>query len=451
MKVLCVGITDKHISFIKKTTSFLFILIVIVSFASCTNSKEFIIGDDLVNSRTNLQIVDTFRVDLSTVLLDSLPTSGSGMILVGNYQDSIFGSVKAQSYFEPGFRTFGYISDLAVYDSAAFHFGYAKYSYGDTTQLMTFNVRQLSERITLNISGSLYNIDTVPYAPLILGSKSFYPSPNNSADTTISVPVNNFGKELFDLIVSNDENFTTSDLFLAYIKGFCVTSSPGANHAIIGFRADTSHLKLKIYYHISNSLPNEAENSITIPFGAKNVQFNNVQYDLSKTPLSTLNQKNNAISASKTGNKAFLMGMVGLMPKIQFPTMQSIFLANNFKVVKAQLILAPVNGSFSQFLLPHKLALYNTDKLNGMNSILANLSGSQVTSSLVVDNLYNIDTQYTFDITNYITSELADSYFDYDHGILVGLPGETFLSTLGRMEVENKNPAIMLRLYYLTY
>ena len=452
MIVFCIGKTEKHISFTKKTFSFLFIFLVfvIVSVVSCTAPDKFTIGEDIIESQTDLKIIDTFKVDLSTVLLDSLATSGTGVVLVGDSKDEEFGSVGSKSYFELAYPTFPTLSNTSVFDSAAFILSYSRYNYGDTTALMSVGIHQLTERITLNESGYLYNNSSVAYSSEVLGTKLFYPRPE-SRDTIVSIPVNEFGKTFYRLIKTKDEVISTEDLFFDHFKGFAITSESGNNNAIIGFSADTNHLSLKIYYHIDKDVPDATERVIKIPFGTKSVQFNGIQYDLSKTMLNKLNATDNVVLSSQTGNKAFLQGMIGLIPKVQFPTMQNILLENRWKIVKAELVIAPVNASYSLYKLPTQLYLYNSDKQSDMNSLLTLESGTTVVSSLNVDDLYNENTRYTFDITFFMTSELSDSYFDYDHGILIGLKQSEFLSTFGRMLIEGKNPAVKLRLYYLTY
>ena len=52
----------------------LFVVFGLVFIGSCTKTNEFTIGKDFVESHTRLQVIDTFRVDLSTVLIDSIAT-----------------------------------------------------------------------------------------------------------------------------------------------------------------------------------------------------------------------------------------------------------------------------------------------------------------------------------------------------------------------------------------
>jgi hypothetical protein len=72
-------------------------------------------------------------------------------------------------------------------------------------------------------------------------------------------------------------------------------------------------------------------------------------------------------------------------------------------------------------------------------------------ASFTHDELYKEETRYTFDITSFITNELSNKYFDYEHGLLIGLQKTKLISTLERMVIEGKNPPVKLRLYYLSY
>jgi hypothetical protein len=423
-------------------------IVLIIFFHSCTETNEFTMGTDFVNSQTELKLLDTFKVDLSTVLIDSLSTSGTGTAFVGSYNDEELGRITSSSYFELGFLTLEKLSDVAIFDSAAFVFTYSGESYGDTTSLMSISIHQITERLSLDESGYFYNYSIVPYYSSILGTKTFIPEPN-SADTLFSIMVNDFGKTVFNLIQNNDEVLSTSELFLNYLKGFVITSEPGNNSAIIGLTADESHILFKIYYHCDGT---ETESDIiTIPFGSSDVQFNRILSDRSNPMLNKIRELNNNAPASEIGNKAYLHGLIGLLPKMEFPYLHDLLLENRWKILKAELICEPVRGSYEKFKLPEELYLYDTDGTNEILSQVYNSSGYAITSKLSLDELFNEDTRYTFDITSFINNEISDSYFDNEHGLFICLKGSDLISTFGRMLIEGKNPAVKLRLYYLTY
>jgi len=451
MKVLNHGTIMKKISFTMDISVCQFFIFVIatVFFSSCTKISEFKIGENFVESQTNLKIIDTFKVDLATILLDSLKTSGTGVAFVGRYKDDEFGAINCASYFDVEFPTFTDIEDAAIFDSSAFILRYSGKSYGDTTSLMSISIHQLTERITLKDDGYLYNNSTFEFSAEALGTKLFYPEPNDPLDTLVYIPVNEFGEKLFELVKSKDVITTTSDLFLDYMKGFVVTSGAGGKNAVIGFHADTSRVVLRIYYHLEKEIPVDKEISITM--GASANQFNSIQHDFTGTYLNKLNADTNEILSTETGNKVFMQTLTGLMPKIQFPTLQDIFFESRWKILKAELIIEPVKTSYDFFALPEQLCLYETDKHNKLNNVLTDKSENTILASFTHDELYKEETRYTFDITSFITNELSNKYFDYEHGLLIGLQKTKLISTLERMVIEGKNPPVKLRLYYLSY
>jgi len=433
----------------------------ILLLASCTKVNEFTIGENFIESRTRLQIIDTFRVDLSTVLLDSVITSGTRTGLAGEYGDDIFGSVECNSFFDLAFSTFDGLDQGAVYDSAAFIFPYSGYFYGDTTSLMSLDLYQLTEQIVPNTDGKLYNTSSFDHAAFPLGSLQFYPAPGSPADSAIIIPVNSFGEELFTLIRNKDERVSTQEAFEDFLKGFVLSSTSDDNNAVIGFIADKDHTLLRFYYHIDKEIPEY--NSVTLTINETNHQFNSVRTDFSNTPLKDLGPDQRLLKENETNGMVFVQGMTELMAKVQFPTIQDLFMAPRWEILKAQLVFEPVRNSDEMFKLPQKLYLFGTDRENRINpnSLLRDSEGLALLPEFVYDEIFHTDTRYTFEITPFINGELADRYFDYEHGLLIGLEQSTssvsanlanfISSSLDRLLIEDRNPHVKLRIYYLTY
>jgi hypothetical protein len=415
---------------------------------SCTKTYEFTIGKDFFDSQTRLQVIDTFRVELSTILLDSIRTSNTKKILAGNYKDDIFGSVKCESYFDLAYKAFTDIEEKAVFDSSVFILPYNGYTYGDTTSLMSLSIHKLTEKITLSDDNYLYNNRTFSYSPEAVGTISFYPEPN-STDTSISININTLGEELFNYIKNKDENVSSEVWFSDYLKGFILTPGTVENNAVIGFDAAEKKIELKIYYHIDNLEPEKKE--ISISMGASNHQFNSVRYDLTNTSLSSIKMEGNEMPSSETDYKGYMQGMTGLLPKIQFPTLGDILEQERWKILKAELVIEPVKSSYDLFRLPEKLYIYDTDKGNRINSVLTDNKNRALTASFEFDELYGRDTRYIYDITSFINAELSGADFDYEHGLLIGLELEEFKSSLDRLLIEGKKPPVKLKLYYLSY
>ncbi len=426
-----------------------------IFFASCTKVNEFTIGENFIESQARLQVIDTFKVDLSTVLLDSVVTSSTKIGLAGSYMDEVFGSFEGSAYFDLAFETFNNLEEGAIFDSAAFLFNYSDSVYGDTTALMSLSVYQLNEQIEPNLNGKLYNTSFFDFSPVPLGTAQFYPSPRSAVDTAIVVPVNDFGRELFTMFLNKDVIISSQETFEDFLKGFVLSSSGDVNNAIIYFKADKNNTALRFYYHLDKEF--QENKSINLLINETSHQFNRVKTDFTNTLLKDLKSGHNLVKSTETGNMAFIQGMSGLLAKIQFPTVQNILAEKRWKILKAELIFEPVNNS-NLFRLPERLYLYDTDRANGVNSQFTDSNQTPLLPRFIYDPLYNADTRYIFDITPFINSELSDHYFDYDHGLLIALDAErvgfyyTLLSSsLNRLLIEGKNPPVKLRVYYLTY
>lgn len=415
---------------------------------SCTKTSEFTIGENFVESQTRLQIVDTFKVDMSTILYDSLVTSSMKIAYVGQYEDNISGSIDCKSYFDLAYEAFPEIEDKSVFDSAAVILQYTDNNFGDTTSVMSIGIHRLTEKIEPHLKTYLFNTSTFSYEPQAIGTVSFIPEPHSSTDTAVMIHVDALGEELFNLIRDKDEKVSSEEWFTDYLKGFVLTSATSNNKALIGFKATTDNLFLRIYYHIRKQDPEKKE--ITIKMGDASHQFNNVKYDLSNTSLYNIKNEKNEVPSTETGNRAFMQGMIGLFPKLRFPSLQNLLAAQRWKILKAELIVQPVLSSYDLFTLPDSLYIYGTDKEN-TRTILRDSESRPLMAYFVYDKNMAEDTKYTYDITSFIINELADAYVDYEHGLIIGLNQDKLESSFERLIVEGKKPRVKLRLYYLSY
>jgi hypothetical protein len=425
-----------------------FFVFVIILIGSCTKTNEFTIGKDFVESQTRLQVIDTFRVDLSTVLLDSVITSSSKVAYAGRYEDTIFGSISSESYFDLAYEAFSEIDTKAIYDSAAFILQYTENNFGDTTSNMSIGIHRLTENIVPYNELYLFNTSKFAYEPQAIGSVSFYPEPH-SADTAVSVRVDSFGAELYNLIRNKDEKVSTEEWFKEYIKGFVLTSGTADNKALIGFNAGQEYLVLRIYYHIKKEEPEKKE--ITIKMGNAAHQFNNVKIDFTNTPLYNIKTEGYEVPATKTGNRAFMQGMIGLFPKLRFSSLQDIFASERWKVLKAELIVEPVPYSYELFGLPDSLYIFKSNKENNRSTIYGSDGKTPKIASFESDYYLHENNRYTYDITTFINNELYDAYVNSDDGLMIGLNDSKLSSSFERLLVEGKHPPVKLRLYYLSY
>jgi len=403
---------------------------------------EYTLGQKYIESQTQLAVIDTFSVSLSTVILDTVSTSGTGSILVGRYQDALLGNVTSHSYFQVGVPGTTDIQKTDVYDSLSLIIRYNAYSFGDTTQIQKIDVHRLTEKIELNENNIITSKTTFDYDPAPLGSIVYIPVPHGSCDT-VSIKISDeIGLDFYEKLKDNSEIMTDTDRFLNYFHGLVLRADANYAGAIVGFLGNGNAAKLILHTHRDGYTREE----IDYEFGLYNDsrQFNQFEHDLSATALNGLVNQRNELSATKTGGLAFLQGGTGLVIRVDFPSLPEILMLDRGKIVEARLSLAPLENSFRESGLPDQLILYETEKLNRKTSLVLDDAGASVVSTLNLDQMYYENTHYVFDVTHFLTSELEDSYVDPRHGLLVTLPSEDLFSRLVVAKTE-------LKIYYLSY
>src|SRR6266536_1150170 len=84
----------------------LFLVGVIAFFAlSCEDPAALSVSKVFGNSDLITASSDTFSVITSTVQLDTILTSGTGTLLLGEYKDPVLGAVVSSPYFQIGFTS----------------------------------------------------------------------------------------------------------------------------------------------------------------------------------------------------------------------------------------------------------------------------------------------------------------------------------------------------------
>jgi hypothetical protein len=437
--------------FLQKTakTYSLLSLFAFILFSACTDEQnEFSLGENFIESQTSIKLIDTFAVQLSSVLLDSLPSSMIDTQLIGNYYDTIFGRVTCSSYFEVGLPLGTDVQDGDNFDSLTLIMWYTGYSYGDTLSPLNLLVYRLTESISLRESGYLYNTSSFSHENNPLASYSFYPEPNSKDSIEFRLS-DEFGFQLFEMMRTDNDAISTDDLFLQYFKGLVIKTDTNLCASVIGFDVVEDHLRLKMYTHRVA----ETEKEIQYEFKVINTekQFNQVEHNFSNTAISILNAQEEAIPSQYMNNKSFTQGGTGIMTKIEFPTLNDFLLFERSFILRVDLVIRPAKTSYNLFELPENIYLYHTDKNNEIGEILYNSDGEALTPDFVFDEVYYEETSYTFDITDFIKSEMADSYFNNEHGLIMTFSYEEYLCSLKRVVFEAGGKAAQLKIYYVNY
>ncbi|MCW3093323.1 MAG: hypothetical protein JWP81_4392 [Ferruginibacter sp.] len=410
------------------------------------------LGTDFVdNSTTNLVLVDSTTLEISTIYVDSFMTSGAGSILVGGYSDPAFGNINSNSFIQLGAPASFSIPNGAVFDSLELILTLNKTWYGDTSTPYSVAVHRITDPIKLpGEQLAFYNTDKCDYQSIALGSKSWLIRP--TITDTLSIPVSQaLGRELFTKMFNSDATLTQNDLFIDYFKGLALVSGTN-NNLVVGFK-DSATMRL----HYRN--PGVISTGAYVDFGINNTanQFNNITANRSGTPIASLGAANRQIFSPQTQNAGFSQFISGAVAKIRFPYLRNLLQLSNFvKIIRADLVIKPVKNSFTvPYTLPPGLRLSQTDQYNLPGTDLSASSSSAGTlatqyGNLYIDNLYGTETAYTYDITTYLQEQIAKTDINKD-GVLVldPNPGQRFDRV---MIADGKNAEVksQVKIYYAT-
>lgn len=438
---------------------FLFLIfsaLFIVSCDSDADQGDFVVGADYLAIKNKVISIDTLTIDVSTIKMDSLVTSSESRILVGNYDDPLFGKIKSDSYFQVSANSFSLISQSSdtdatgyVFDSIAMIMRYDDYYYADTTKVQTLDIHRVLKNFKPNVNdNSFYNSSSLAYNETSLGTITYRPKPIGKDSINIKLS-NEFGTELFNKFKNNEIENSTD--FTEYLKGFVLKSTSASSSSIIGFNMSSV---LRLYY--SKGKKGETGDDYVMDFTISDAakQFNAVSSDRTGTLIQDLPLSKMNLSSIYTGNSGFIQSGTGIACRIDFPNIKQLkYISEKGAIVDAKLMLKPVKNSYSEmFPLPKTLSIYVVDKLNRTKSVLTNSSGETVVATLNTDNdEFDENVGYQFSLGSFLQKEMLKES-DSKSGLLFTLPALS--KVVGRVALgdqTNKESKIKLQIYYITY
>ncbi len=430
------------------------LLPLLIFIISCTNDDllQITTGDNFINSQTSVVVIDSFTVNLSTVMIDSIPTSGSGSLLIGKYADDYLGIISSHSYFKLNNPNSTEINDDAVYDSLKLVLKYNGDSYGDTLQPQTFRVHRVLDEIEPNGNDTyLYNTSSFEYDETPLGSSTFYPKPNTK--DTITIKLNDaLGQRFMKLLKEKADTITKSERFLDFFKGLAVVPDEN-NSCILGFEGADSLINMVLYTHYIGAT--KVETKYSFPLYKTSTCFNHIESDRSGTLIEPLKTQREELPASSTGDMAFLEGGLGLVTRVDIPSLSLLLQMDYRKILyKADLIMKPYRKSYPGEELPKQLILYNTNKYNALASEITNSKGESIYAKFNLDKFYPDNNYYVFDLTSIVSDELSDGYVDENAGLIISIPPSQMRGSLSRIAFDARKGLSykpVLKLYYVFY
>ncbi|XLS29529.1 DUF4270 family protein [Flavobacteriaceae bacterium M23B6Z8] len=325
---------------------YVLLAVLIIVHASCSSERDEIpvleVGSDFTDSNIRVITIDTFKVELSTFKFDSLNTSSSNRLLVGQYLDDFFGQIRASNYFELTANSYT-ISEDAELDSVGLILGYDNYFYNDTIPSSRLNVHLLKEEVNPE-DEIFYNVNTLEYEQNPIAVLDYQPEPRDDDSLYIALPFE-FGNMIFKGIQDNDIN--DDDDLREALKGISLQPGENDNSSIIGFSRNAGQTYLRFFFKEKNEEEEEKTFDLFIKSDGPRA-FNNLRSDVSNLPLDTLIDQEINLLSSKTNNQSFIQAGIGYATRIQFPTLKDIYdIPGTGTVLSAVLQIKPPRSSYS--------------------------------------------------------------------------------------------------------
>jgi hypothetical protein len=453
----------------KFSTAFFLTVLSIILLTGCEKPNIAFGTNFVANNTTNIVVLDTFSANLSTVMLDSIPTAGTGVMLIGSYDDSYFGNISSRSFLQIAKpASIPAISEFAVFDSISLIMRINKSFYGDTTIPQRYYVNQLAEDYLFPLPPlprTFFNTSSIPYFATPLGFKDVTIKPTavitssvSTKDTVQIMLPDSLGLDLMQLMYNKSFTVTNPTAFLNFFNGIMISADPSGKGVIYGFN---DSVFIRLVYHEPGA--NFHYVNVNFPLNNSAMQFNQVSFDRTGTPLTAFNglQEPNPtipleVPSGSTNNAAYIQSMTGLEAKVLFPTIYTLTQFSDYiSLLKAELVLKPIPGSYSPLLaLPPRIIASQTGITNQLGPSLV-LGNAIQYGNLVTDYITGVNTSYTFDVTAYLKQQLTlnSNIFTQD-GLMLSIPSPANYTSFDRVvlgDKNNKNFSAQLIVYYISF
>ena len=425
------------------------LIIMFAGLSSCYDESATF-GESLVDSSFRNVTADTSTVTVTNVRIDSLETSGTNTVLLGQYTHPLWGTVTSMSYIPYERPSYGTdIEETVILDSLMLTLHYNGYYLGDTTLMQTLSVYPLKEKVVLNDNDYLYSNASFAYGTEALGKKTFKPHPGRGEPVEIRLS-DELGRQLLTSFLNRSEAVSV-DKFEDYFKGIAVVPDASGKN-LLGFSVGDTLSVITLYYHVKDEL----ENPQTLVFSPNTTtQFNHFDHDRSGTLLPAVATKNEEVSSAQLGDRGMLFGGLGWYTRLEFPHLNNIMQQGvQVDVQNAILRIYPQVDTYSEFnSLPDSIYLYIADENNVVTEAVTDYLGTQVQGGVLVkDDTFREKTYYYFDVSTFMKEELG-AIGTNKHNLQLVFPSAKYNSTFNNLTFSSqkgKNP-ITLQLTYTIY
>ena len=468
----------------RKKLLFLFSSLLAVFFlTSCQKQPTIRFGDLYTdnNNGSNVVVVDTSTVLVSTIYNDSTFTNGTGFLMAGTYKDPYLGTITSRAFFQVAAPiSLPSLSSVNnTYDSIALLVFFKANNpwYGDTTSLQNYVVNQVDTLYQLNppLVNGFFSNNSLPIDPTPLGQTGpFFIRPTaldstpitsqGSRDTVMIRLDDNLGRRLYNMVYTLSDSINNPTSFQNWFHGLCLSTDgigSGGTGAIFGFK---DSCVMRIYYRTAGVY---LQQFIDFPITNRSEAFNSIRTNRTGSPAANIKTlppgyNYNVIPpttpSTATGNAGYMQAITGLTVRLRFPTVKTIALRPDYiGLLRATLTVRPVPDSWSTtWRLAPQLGVYSTDQSNLLGTPIpaTGASGSQ-TGNLVVDNFNPQNAAYTYDVTSFVKAVITNNATNADSlGLILTAPPPNNVADFRRVIVADQsyrtNQRTTLSVYYIS-
>jgi hypothetical protein len=376
-----------------------------LTFNSC-KKPESKIGAEVYdpNELLDAKGVDTFQLVTYSIIKDSSRTNALNTMLLGSYNDPIFGQVDASFFGQ--FRIaennpdFGDLSQLVV-DSMILSLNYLT-NYGDANAPQKYEVYALAQDLSIDQTYYAFSsVDSTAGSLVLAGHEIIQPnvfSPTIIVGDTLNPQLRisldtNYARSI---ITSGSGVLTDNTAFLQSFKGFLIkTNNPGWSSgagSVLTIDASNPDTKITIYYKQAG-----VAKEFNLILSDASAYFNRVKFQNAGTPLKTV------LNDSTMGAYEFYAQANLVKAKVDFPTISN--LGQKTIIHRASLYL-PISYFEEDEFYP-SAEMQATTLFDGIGEI--GVTTAQYSSSTK---------RYIFSVTNYIQAIVGGNY--KNHGLIIG-------------------------------
>lgn len=384
-------------------------LLLIVSVVAACKKPENTIGKEVYDPEALLDAdgVDTFQLITYCELDDSVISSGTNNVLLGSYNDPVFGEVDAGFYSQFRLPTnnpdFGNIGDIIV-DSVVLSLEYDDH-YGEVTAPQTYRVYRMQEDLYLDTLYYNFQDKLTEATSLVpMGREVIQPKPgeevmlaNDTLDPQLRIPLEtSFGWE----IINASQNGTLVDnaTFLETFKGLYITTENGpwtqGEGSILMLDLTDPQSLITLYYTQAGE-----QKEYTLLANSSCAYYNRLKF-------SNAGSKSRLVLDNPDLGMYEFYAQSGLIrAKIDFPSVKDI---NSKAVVHRAILYLPVSyftgGEFFPSLVTRAMA---------------DVGGVGDNVGIVEGEYNNTFKRYTFALTNYVQDLVKEEGFATELGVKI--------------------------------